>query len=75
MATGQIGSGRRPGRGEMYGELRGAWSWWLVSFDVSVGGEESMGMVMIFLRMRGPGADGALREPARIAAGAPQAAA
>ena len=22
----------------MYGELRGAWSWWLVSFDVSVGG-------------------------------------
>ena len=34
-----------------------------------------MGMVMIFLRMRGPGADGALREPARMFPGAPQAAA
>ena len=33
-----------------------------------------MGMVMIFLRMRGPGADGAPREPARMANGAPQAA-
>ena len=34
-----------------------------------------MGMVMIFLRMRGPGADSARREPARMADGAPQAAA
>ena len=34
-----------------------------------------MGMVMIFLRMRGPGADGALREPARMFPGALQAAA
>ena len=38
-------------------------------------GEESMGMVMIFLRMRGPGADGALRELARIGDGTLQAAA
>ena len=29
-----------------------------------------MGTIMIFLRMRGPGADGARREPARMAAGA-----
>ena len=58
----------------MYGELRGAWSWWLVSFDVSVGGG-TMGVIMIFLRMRGPGADGALRELARIGDGTLQAAA
>ena len=38
-------------------------------------GEESMGMVMIFLRMRGPGACNTLREPARMFPGAPQAAA
>ena len=38
-------------------------------------GEESMGMVMIFLRMRGPGAHDAYREPARMGAGALQAAA
>ena len=34
-----------------------------------------MGMVMIFLRMRGPGACNTLREPARIGNGALQAAA
>ena len=32
-----------------------------------------MGMVMIFLRMRGPGAAGAPREPARMSFGTLQA--
>ena len=34
-----------------------------------------MGTIMIFLRMRGPGADGARREPARMGDGALHAAA